>query len=157
MSNIEDEIRHRIEAFATDLALLIRQVALESVSTALSGALGGAARGAAPAETVFKRGPGRPKKVAALAPAAQPARAPSSKKAAAPRRAPGARRPSNELAKLTEQLSAHIKAHPGVRMEALSRALGTPAKDLRFPVVKLVRARKVRTEGQKQNMAYFPA
>jgi hypothetical protein len=41
-------------------------------------------------------------------------------------------------------------------MEAISKALSTPAKDLRFPVVKLIRAKKVRTEGQKRNTVYFP-
>jgi hypothetical protein len=184
MPNIDDEIRSKTEAFAADLAVLVRRVALESVSAALGGTtvatpvLVAVKRGpgrpkkvvaAAPVpEIPAKRGPGRPRKVVAPAPIAkaQPAKAPAkapaakapvSKKPVAVKRAPGAKRPPAEIAKLTEQLGEYIKVHPGVRMEALSHALGTPAKDLRFPVVKLVRAKKVRTEGQKQNMAYFPA
>jgi hypothetical protein len=55
-----------------------------------------------------------------------------------------------------QKLAEYIKANPGSRMEAISKALATTAAELRFPVVKLVRANKVRTEGRKQNTAYFP-
>jgi hypothetical protein len=55
-----------------------------------------------------------------------------------------------------EELDDYIKANPGSRMEGISKALGATATELRFPVVKLVRAKKVRTKGQKQNTAYFP-
>jgi hypothetical protein len=165
-TNIEGEIRTKTEAFAAALTVLVRRAALEAAVAAL----GGGAPGAAPALVTAKRGRGRPRKSptpAAPAPAAPAAKTLAAKaaKTAAPvatkpvsaKRAPGAKRPPAELAKLTEKLGEYITAHPGVRMEALSKALATPAKELRFPVVKLVRAKKVRTEGQKQNMAYFPA
>ena len=162
MSNAADEIRARTQAFVASLVVLIRQAALEAASAAL----GGGTTVATPAPVAATRGRGRPRKAAAPVPAAKApvvakaapaAKAPAAKKAAAAKRAPGAKRPPAELAKLIEGLDRYIRAHPGVRMDALSKALATPAKDLRFPVVKLVRAKRVRTEGQRQNMAYFPA
>jgi len=173
-TNIDDEIRAKTETFAKDLSVLVRRLALEVVTTALGGK-GAAVAVAAP--TAAKRGRGRPRKAAAPAPAAAvpaakpaggrtaakgtkaapAAKAPAPKKAATPKRAAGEKRPAAELAKLIEGLDEYIKAHPGARMDALSKALATPAKDLRFPAVKLVRAKKVRTEGQRQHMAYFPA
>ncbi len=71
-------------------------------------------------------------------------------------RAPGVKRPPRELAVLTEKLAEFIKANPGVRMEVIAEALGTTATALRFPARKLVTAKKVRTEGQKQNTVYLP-
>lgn len=157
MSNAADEIRARTETFVASLAVLIRQAALEAASAAL----GGGTTVAAPTKVASTPRRGRPRKAVAAAPAAKAPvaakAAPAAKHAATPRRAAGEKRPAAELAKLIEGLDRYIKAHPGVRMDALSKALATPAKDLRFPAVKLVRARRVRTEGQRQNMAYFPA
>jgi hypothetical protein len=169
MQNIDDEIRSHTEAFASTLTALIRQAALESVSAALGGA-----SVAAPAQVAAKRGPGRPRKAAAVAAAtkapavkaapaakaakaAPAAKAPVSKKAAAPKRLSGEKRPPAELAKLTEKLGEYIKAHPGLRIEPIGKALSTPTKELSLPIKKLLSAKKIRSEGQKRATEYFAA
>jgi len=170
MSNAADEIRSRTEAFVASLTLLIRQSALEAASAAL----GGESPVAAPAPVAAKRGRGRPRKAAAPAPAAKvpaakatkpapaakagPApKAPASKKAAAPKRAAGEKRPPGELAKLTEKLGEYIKANPGLRIESIGKALGTPTRELNLPIKKLLKAKRIRSEGQKRATEYFPA
>jgi hypothetical protein len=170
MQNIDDEIRSHTDAFASTLTALIRQAALESVSAAL----GGIASVAAPVQVAAKRGPGRPKKVAAptlaakapaavKAPAAKAtkaapaAKAAVSKKSAAPKRPSGEKRPPAELAKLTEKLGEYIKAHPGLRIESIGKALGAPTKELSLPVKKLLAAKRIRSEGQKRATEYFAA
>jgi hypothetical protein len=169
MQNINDEIRSHTEAFAATLTALVRKAALESVSAALGGV-----SVAAPAQVPAKRGPGRPRKVAAApaakaapvvkaAPATKATRpAPTaktsfSKRAAAPKRASGEKRPPAELAKLTEKLGEYIKAHPGLRIEPIGKALSTPTKDLSLPIKKLLAAKKIRSEGQKRATEYFAA
>ena len=169
MPTIDDEIRSKTMAFATDLAVLVRQAALEAVGAALSGGATVAAPVHATAATV-KRGRGRPKKSAAPAsapapttpPATTSAKAPpastarGAKKTAAPKRASGEKRPPAELAKLTEKLGDYIKAHPGLRMEVIAKAIGAPPRELHLPATKLIAAKKIRTEGQKRATQYFP-
>jgi hypothetical protein len=166
VSSIDDEIRSKTQAFASDLAVLVRRTALEAVAAALRGDTARVV--AAPVQAVARRGRGRPRKVAP-APAAPatpavlkparvaPASTPAVSKKAAPKRAPGAKRPPDELAKLTEKLAEFIKANPGARMELIAKALGASAAELRFPARKLVTAKRIRTEGQKQSTTYFPA
>ena len=167
MSTIDDEIRSRTEAFATDLTILVRRMALEAVSSALNagGNAGGVAArtgkladiAAAPARR------GRPKKLVAVVPAAkagpvsrQAAKGTASRKPAAPKRSSGEKRPPAELAKLTEKLGEYIKAHPGLRMEAIGKALGSPTRELNLPVKKLLAGKKIRSEGHKRATQYFP-
>ncbi len=161
MPNIEQEIRTKTEAFAKDLAVLVRQAALEAAAAAL----GGGAPAAPPVHAAVKRGRGRPRKAAALAakaPAARtrakaaPTKAAVSRRAA-PKRAPGEKRPPAELAKLVDKLGDHIKAHPGQRMEAIGKALGMPTRELNLPIKKLLAAKKIRSEGHKRATEYFPA
>ena len=165
MSSIDDEIHAQIEAFAANLTALVRRAALDAVTSAIGGAPAAAAH-RAPARR------GRPKKVAA--PAAAPAKAakapaapakggkaaPAAKAAVskkAPKRVAGEKRPPAELAKLVDKLHDFIKAHPGQRMEAIGKALGTPTKDLNLPVKKLIAAKRLRVKGQKRATEYFPA
>jgi hypothetical protein len=170
MPNIDDEIRSKTETFVSDLTVLIKRAALESVSAALGGAAPGgrAAAVSAPVPVAVKRGRGRPKKTATPAPAAKaapvakaaPKAAPAakaSKKAAAPKRPLGAKRPPAELAKLTEKLGEYIKAHPGLRIEPIGKALDTPTKELNLPIKKLLAGKKIRSEGHKRATEYYPA
>ena len=160
MLTIEDEIRSQTEAFAMEIANLVRRAALDAVTAAL-----GTAGVTAPDRPAAKRG--RPGKRAAAAPvaktrgAAKAAKAPAAKvgirRAAAPTRAPGEKRPPAELAKLTEKLVAYIKGQPGQRMEAIAKALGTATRELNLPVKKLLAAKKIRIEGHKRATEYFPA
>lgn len=165
MPNIDEEIRSKTQAFVSNLTDLIKRAALESVSTAL-----GSTRvpiPPAPVKVAARRGPGRPKKVVAsaakaLAPAAKSVKAAPASKAAPFKKAPpkrpfGAKRPPDELAKLTETLGEYVKAHPGLRIEPISRALGAPTKELNLPIKKLIAANKIRSEGHKRATEYFPA
>ena len=176
MPNIEDEIRSKTEAFIANLTVLIKRAALESVSAALGGAA--VATVAAPAQVAAQRGRGRPKKIATPAPVAKAAPATPATKAPvaakATKAAPaailppqgaglqeaaafGEKRPPAELAKLTEKLGEYIKAHPGLRIEPIGKALGTPTKELSLPIKKLLAAKKIRSEGQKRATEYFAA
>jgi hypothetical protein len=172
MPTLDDKLHAMIETFTAELTTLVRRAALETAAVALGGAAaarpvtaGRPVTAVTPVAVTPKRG--RPRRAASAAPAAPtPASkragtaAPTSKTAAsgkpAPAKRPGAKRSPAELARLGDELLDYVKAYPGVRMEALAKALATPAVELRFPVVQLVRAKKVRTEGTKQNMAYFP-
>jgi predicted transcriptional regulator len=74
----------------------------------------------------------------------------------AAKRPPGAKRPPAELAKLTEKLGEYIKENPGLRMEAIARALATPTRELNLPIKKLLASKKIRFEGHKRATEYFP-
>jgi hypothetical protein len=156
MSNTEDEIRSTIEDFAADVAAIVRRTALHAIASAL-----GTPSVAAPARTVaapVKRG--RPASSAVSVPARPPgtSRAPSVKPSAKKtiERAPGEKRPPAELAKLVGRLGDYIKEHPGLRMEALGRALGKPTRELNLPIKKLLAAKRIRSQGQKRATEYFP-
>jgi hypothetical protein len=137
-----DEIRGRVEAFTADLAVIIKNAALEAVHEALGG-------GAAPrAQAAAKRGrsaknSGAPKKAA-------PAQARAKK------RGPGEKRDPAVLAKLVETLVGYIKAHPGERIEPIGKALSVPTKDLALPVKKLLAAKRISSKRQKRATTYFP-
>lgn len=71
-------------------------------------------------------------------------------------RAKGAKRSSEELARLTDTLGAFIKKNPGLRIEQIGKALGLSTKDLALPVKKLLAAKQISTKGQKRSTTYFP-
>ena len=162
MPNIDEEIRSKTEAFARDLAVLVRRAALEAAAAALGGHAGHiSAPAAAPRRESTRR----------AAPAARPSKAPAAKAAKAPakaapvakaagkkaaQRAPGEKRPPAELAKLTEKLGDYIKSNPGHRMEAIGKALGMPTRELNLPIKKLLAGKKIRSEGHKRATEYFP-
>jgi hypothetical protein len=152
MSTIDTELRPIIDAFANEITHLVRRAALDAVKAAMGGV-------AAPGKPTAHRG--RPARVSSAAHLLKaPGKAPkavASKKSAAPKRAPGEKRPPAELVKLTEKLGDYIKAHPGLRMEAIGKALATPTKDLTLPVKKLLAAKKIRVEGEKRATEYFAA
>jgi hypothetical protein len=119
-----------------------------------------AAKALAPATVapVAKAPAAEPASAAKAASKAAPAsKAPVSKKAAAPKRGAGEKRPPAELAKLTEKLGEYIKAHPGLRIEPIGKALGVPTKELTLPIKKLLAAKTIRSEGQKRSTEYYPA
>jgi hypothetical protein len=169
MPNIQDEIHSKTEAFANDIAGLVRRAALEAVATVLgrgpAAAPAKAARPSAPAKVAAPAAKAaRPKAAAPVAkkapakaaPAPKAAAAPA-KKAAAPKRPLGAKRPPAEIAKLTGRLGDYIKSNPGLGMEAIGKALSTPTSELTLPIKKLLAGKKIRFEGHKRATKYFPA
>lgn len=133
MTDIDQEIQNRIQAFVDELSTLVRQAALASVAEAL-----GAERAAAPAPR------GRP-----AARAAAPARARG-------RRPKGQKRSPAELKRLVESVQSYVQKSPGRGVEQMSRDLGVPSKELTLPIRKLVKQRLVKTRGQKRATKYYP-
>ena len=128
-TDVNQEIRARIQSFVDELSELVKQATLESVQAALQGTGGqGSAR----------RG-GR--KAAVLASTA--------------RRAKGSKRTAAELDALVATLLRHIQSNPGQRMEQLAASLSIPSKELTLPIKKLLQENRLRTKGQKRATAYF--
>jgi hypothetical protein len=128
-SSVDSDIRSRVEAFVEEITTMIRTSALEVVSEALGeGGTRPAARGRARAvATVVSSG----------------------------RRSKGAKRDPRMLQALTDKLGDYIKKNPGLRIEQIGKALGTPTKDLALPVKKLIAGKKIATKGQKRATTYF--
>jgi hypothetical protein len=129
-TNVEAEIRARLEQFAAKLTSLIQRSAMSSVEDAFAG-------GSAPA--------GRGRRAAAAA-------APSLRAAGARK---GQKRDPRLLEALTEKLGGYIAKNPGLRIEQIGEALGVATKDLALPVKKLIAAKRVSTKGQKRATTYF--
>lgn len=158
MSDAKTEIKNKVDAFVDELSALVRRAALEAVEQAL-GNKGGAAP-AAPA-----RKPGRPRKSAAPAPAAEEKKAPGrprgrpAKAAPAPaasKRKAGEKRSPALLAQVTEQVFNHIKSNPNQGVEQIAKALGTSTKELTLPIRKLLADKKITSKGQKRATRYSP-
>lgn len=159
MSNAENNIKARVDAFVNDLSDLIRQSALEAVGDALR--KGGAS---APAAPVARR-PGRPAKVVEAPVAAKPAAkvgrpakasGTSASAAAAAKRRAGEKRSPVLLAQVTDQVGNHIKSNPGQGVEQIAKALSTTTKELTLPIRKLLGDKKITSKGQKRATRYFP-
>src|SRR5688572_29202933 len=128
-TNLDSEIRSRIDAFVIDLSNLVKIAALESVADALGGQAAPPRRGRPPG----RRGPGRPR---------GHGRPP---KAANGRRVRGS---SADLEGASQQVLAYIQANPGQRVDQIAKALGSSSKELKRPVAALLSQKAVRTEGQ---------
>ena len=134
-NSVDDRIRARVEQFAAELAELIRESAMDTVSAALSGARPSAGRG------------GRRAAVAA------PLRATGRGRAAS--REKGAKRPPDEIERLTGKLLDYVKGNPGQRIEQIADGMGTSTKELNLPAKKLIAGKQLKTKGQKRATQYF--
>jgi hypothetical protein len=137
-NNLDDRIRDRVEQFAAELAELIRESAMETVSAALAGA---------------RPSPGRGGRRAAGA--AAPARAAAARGRAGAAREKGAKRPPDEIERLTTRLFDYVKGNPGQRIEQIADGMGTTTKELNLPAKKLLAGKQLRTKGQKRATQYF--
>jgi hypothetical protein len=134
-NSLDDRIRARVEQFAAELADLIRESAMETVSAALTGARPSAGRGGRrAAAAVVVRGAGR-------------GRAASREK--------GAKRPPDEIERLTGKLLDYVKGNPGQRIEQIADGMGTSTKELNLPAKKLIAGKQLKTKGQKRATQYF--
>jgi hypothetical protein len=180
MLNLQDEIRSKIDAFATELTALVRAAALEAVRASLDAPLAPAtpmapvsvpSRAAKPmARPVPKRTPARRKKAApAGPPATVPVNAPVPAKAPAPAQAlpaaktvagrvvrKGQKRDPKDLAALVERLFDFIKANPGRRVEQIKVALGLKTSALTLPIRKLIAAKRITATGLRRATTYSP-
>lgn len=157
MSNAENNIKNRVDAFVNDLSDLIRQSALEAVAEALK-------KGGEVSPAPAARRPGRPAKVVEAPVAAKPAGKPgrpakaasSASSAAAAKRRAGEKRSPVLLAQVTDQVGNHIKSNPGQGVEQIAKALSTTTKELTLPIRKLLGDKKITSKGQKRATRYFP-
>ena len=137
-SDIDKEIRERIDVFLGEISALVREAALEAVQEALGSAKTG---GAAPRAT--RRTPAVAS--GSVATARKEAR----------RKGKRLRRTAADLEKMSERILAHVKANPGCRMEEISKALGESTYDLRRPLEMLKEARKFKITGNKRATQYY--
>ncbi|MBM3978404.1 MAG: hypothetical protein FJ299_15625 [Planctomycetes bacterium] len=131
MVNSPNDLRARVDAFVADLAVLIRQSALEAVQEALGA-------GAAP-----RRGPGRPRG--------------SGKAPKAARGGKRAKRDPQAVLAMADKVHGIVKAKPGQSVEQIGKALRMPTKALTLPIRKLLEAKRVKTKGQRRGTRYFPS
>jgi hypothetical protein len=163
MSNVEDQIRSRVEAFAAELAVLVRRAAFDAVQASLGAPAAPATRGkAAPAhrEAPIPSAKVSPRAAARGRPAARPApagrHAGPAKAAAGAVRRPGEKRDPRDLVRLVERLADHVKGNPGQRIEQINKALGIPTKDLTLPIKKLLLSNRITAKGEKRATSYWP-
>jgi hypothetical protein len=132
-NTLDDRIRARVEQFAAELAELIRESAMETVSEALAGARPSPGRGGRRGAVVLARG-GRGRAVS---------------------REKGAKRPPDEIERLTGKLLDYVKGNPGQRIEQIADGMGTSTKELNLPAKKLIANKQLKTKGQKRATQYF--
>ena len=124
--SLDDQIKERIDAFAEELAYLVRQSAVESVHAAL----------------------GSPSIPRRRGPAGRSARGVTRKKG---RRG---RRSTLQVDDLADQILSSLRAQSGRGVGELADEIGVTAKDLRSPILKLLEEKKVRRTGQKRGTKY---
>jgi hypothetical protein len=76
---------------------------------------------------------------------------------AAPAVAKRGRRSSEGVAEMGEKLLAFVKSNPGKRGEEIAQALRTDVKTMRLPMLRLIAAKQIKTEGERRGMKYFVA
>ena len=130
----EAKIQLLVQDFVSNVTALARQVAVESLASALS------ATATAPGYGTRRQrrgGPGGSTRAVGLA--------------------RGTKRPAGDLERLSARFLDHVKANPGQRIEQINRALGTRTAELRGPVVKLIAAKEIKTKGTRRATIYFAA
>lgn len=130
MSDIQQAINERIDAFVADITELAKKAALETLETGLSGGIRRISSTKGPSALVTATRGGRRK---------------------------SGKRSPDEIQETATQLLDFIQQNPGQRMEAIAKALGSTTKDLTLPIKKLLQQNMVRVEGQKRATSYYPA
>jgi hypothetical protein len=128
-TDIDSKIRGMVEAFASDLAAVIRESAFDTVRAALGDS---APSGRRSSSRAAAGGAGRrslPK---------------------------GAKRPPGEISKLTGRLLDYVKSKKGERIEQIAKGMGVSTRELNLPVKKLIATKAIRTRGHKRATQYFP-
>jgi DNA-binding NtrC family response regulator len=154
MSDVENELRSRVDGFVNELSALIRRQALQAVEEVLK-------KGDSHAHAPAHRGPGRPRKIpvdVAAAPAARakPGRPSKASAAAAAKRKAGEKRTPQQLGQITEQVFNYVKSNAGQGVEQIAKSLATSTKELTLPIRKLLADKKIGSKGQKRATRYFP-
>ncbi len=150
MSEVENDLRSRVDGFVNELSALIRRQAVHAVAEVLE-------KGER-VEHAPVRKPGRPPTVAASVGADKAARVKgrTTKPVLAPKHKAAEKRTPQHLAQITEQVYNYIKSNGGQGVEQISKALATSTKELTLPIRKLLGDKKIGSKGQKRATRYFP-
>jgi hypothetical protein len=150
MSDVENDLRSRVDGFVNELSALIRRQALQAVEEVLK-------KGES-VDHPLARKPGRPPKAAATVEVdkAAHARGRAPKPVVAPKRKAGEKRTPQQLGQITEQVYNYIKSNGGQGVEQIAKALATSTKELTLPIRKLLTEKKIGSKGQKRATRYFP-
>jgi hypothetical protein len=140
MPNLQSRIQTLADSFAQGVLAAIRSASLEEI---LSGG------GAAP-----KRGPGRPPKAAATAPAAPRAAAVKPAKRAKGGRLP--RRSPSDIEHVIGLITTALSnAGKGLRSEELQKVLKLSKKEIVGPLAQALGSKRITKKGQKRATTYF--
>jgi hypothetical protein len=129
MNDINKQIRERIDSFVGELSELVRRAALETLSDAIGSSangLGKLARGRRADAGFGLLGGGR-----------------------------GGKRSPDEIENTSKSIIDYVRQNPGEGVEQISKALGTPSRELTLPIRKLVATGQLSTQGQKRATKYF--
>ena len=133
-----NDLAQNLEQLIADFVQASQKMVLAAVAQTLTSSL------AAPATAPS---PSKPSKRAKPSERAKPSK----------RAKPSEFRTSAQLAALGERFYEALCAHPGQTMAVLAHKAGSSPDELRYPVVRLIRAGRVRRVGQRQTMRYFPS
>ncbi|MBX3234317.1 MAG: hypothetical protein KIT84_21630 [Labilithrix sp.] len=167
MSSLKSTIEGLASQFAMSVIGALRSASLAEVMEVTSGGAravaptssrGASAPAPAAAPAPARRGPGRPKKVAAAAPAASaPAAAPAKRRGVVGRPGRLGRRSMADISKVIDDIAALLQKHPGgLRAEEIRRELGVQSKELPRPLADGLAAGRFSKQGQKRATTYFP-
>ncbi len=146
--NLQNSIAALAQTFAASVVAAIRSASLEEILT--ESGRGGRTTSAVPA----KRGPGRPKTVAAPTNGAAPKAAVAAKPAKKGGRLP--RRSEEDLQKVVGAIVGALKQAPeGLRSEHLQRILKLDKKEITGPLTLALEGKKISKKGQKRSTTYF--
>ncbi len=128
MTNVEHEIRSRVEAFVAEITALIRQAAVDAAVNALTsgGAVGGRGR------------------VASLS---KPSKKPQGR----------IRRTEAQIQATMAKVLSFIDSHPGSRSEEIRASTHVPAKEMADALRRLVSEKSVKTKGMRRATTYTKA
>ncbi|MBN1606145.1 MAG: hypothetical protein JW940_05905 [Polyangiaceae bacterium] len=172
MSSRYEDVLERIDAFLTELDLLVRQAALQSIQLALTGEPApesvttprpapesGSPETPTKAATVTARRRSAAPFVSKQPSVARSTSSPGGRRAKEARgrkaAAGGAKRSAKQLGAVMASALKHIRRHPGSRMEQIAAGLGLPSKELVLPLRHLKSEGRLKTKGQKRATSYF--
>lgn len=140
---LQSQIQTLVSKFATDVERLVRNAAVEAVSSVLGASVGPAP--AKPAARTAKR-PGRP----VARPVAKPAGKPR------PATAKRVRRSPEQLQATADRIVAHVSANPGQGAEQIKAALGIASPGWGAPLALALDSKRIRRSGEKRASTYAP-